>query len=171
MLSAMVSTAQSRKINYHPCFLIDSVDTRLAFIRQNAGRIFLDSFDCKEILLDSIAAKFVRTRDIKYLEALTAIRQNPNARADGLFTDVIRRFVEDDFTGFIDQLYRGKGKFLPLQNELIAALNMIVDGRPLKQKYIGLLNVEIERAKDSRDKYREIYLEKLKQKIEGEQYH
>lgn len=166
-----VSAAQSRKINYHPCFLKDSVDSRLVFIRQNAGRIFIDSFDCKDDLLDSIAVKFTITKNVKYLDVLTSIRQNPYAHADGLFTDVVKIFIEDDFTGFVEKLYQGGGRFLPLQNELIAAMNMIVNGRPLKQKYLGQLNAEIERVKDTKDKYRENYLEKLKQKIENEQYH
>ena len=171
LLSAVVSTAQSRKVNYHPCFLKDSVDTRLTFIRQNAGRVFIDSFDCKDALLDSIASCFIRTKEVKYLDVLTAIGQNPSAKVDGLFTDVVKLFAEDDFIGFVNQLYQAKGKYLPLQNELIAAMNMIVNGRPLKQKYMGLLNVEIERTKDTNDKYRQGYLEKLKSKIEGEQYH
>ncbi len=171
LLFVMISTAQSRKVNYHPCFLTDSVDSKLTFIKQNAGRIFIDSFDCKETLLDSIAIRFVRTKELKYLDALTAIQQNPYAKADGLFTDVVRLLVEDDFSGFVNQLYQGRGRYLPLQNELIAAMNMIVNGRPLKQKYMGQLNVDIETAKDSNDKYRLSYLEKLKQKIEGEQYH
>lgn len=164
------ASAQSKKVNYHPCFLLDSIDKRLPFISQYAGRIFIDSFDCKEALLDSIAVRFEQTKDTKYLNALASIRQNPYSKADELFTDVIKHLVENDFLGFVDKLYLAKGGLLPLQNELIATLNTIINGRPLKQKYMGLLNVEIERAKDSKDKYREQYLEKLKLKIDEEKY-
>ncbi len=172
LLSASVATqAQSKKVNYHPCFLMDSVDKHLSFIGQSAGRIFIDSFDCREALLDSIAAGYERTKDAKYLNTLASIRQNPYAKADELYTDVIKKLVESDFMDFVDKLYLAKGGLLPLQNELIATMNTIIDGRPFKQKYIGLLNVEIERAKDSNDKYRVLYLEKLKLKINEEKYH
>ena len=170
MIVVSATQAQGRKVNYHPCFLLDSIEQRLAFIKQNASRIFTDSADCKETLLDSVAIGYIRTKDVKYLDALAAIRQNPAAKADGLFTDVITLIVKDDFIGFADQLYRSKGRLLPLQNELIGAMNMIVDGRPFKQRYMGQLNVEIERTKDSKDKYRQAYFEKLKQKIEEEKY-
>lgn len=170
MIAVSATQAQSRKVNYHPCFLLDSVDQRLAFIKQNAARVFTDSADCKETLLDSITGKYVLTKDFKYLDALAVIRQNPAAKADGLFTDVITLIVKDDFIGFADQLYRSKGRLLPLQNELIGAMNIIVDGRPFKQKYMGLLNVEIERTKGDNDKYRLAYLEKLKLKINEEKY-
>ena len=162
--------AQTRKVNYHPCFLLDSVEQRLAFIKLNSGRIFVDTFDCKEALLDSIANGFIRTKDTKYLDALTAIGQNPNAKVQGLYTDILKRFVENDFTGFIDELYLARGRYVYLQNEMIGALNIIIDGRPFKRKYLGLLNVEIGKASDSKDKNRELFLEKLKQKIEEEKY-
>jgi hypothetical protein len=165
------ASAQSKKINYHPCFLKDSIDNRLTFIAQYAGRIFIDSFDCKEALLDSIAVGYERTKDVKYLNTLASIRQNPYAKADELYTDVIRQLIESDFMDFVDKLYLARGGLLPLQNELISTMNVIINGRPFKQKYMGLLNVEIERAKDSKDKYREQYLEKLKLKIDEEKYH
>ena len=47
---------------------------------------------------------------------------------------------------------------------------MIIDGKPLKQKYTGRLNAEIERAKASHDENMEEFLEKLKMRIEGDQY-
>lgn len=164
------ASSQTRKANYHPCFLMDSIDKNLAFIRLNAPRIFIDSFDCRQDLLDSIGIKYLQTRKPLYLDALAAIRQNPAAKVEELYTDVITRFMQDDFGGFIDQLYTAKGKYLSLEKELIAAMNMIVDGRPLKKKYMGQLNVEIEKAKDKKDKYKQAYLEKLKLKIEEEKY-
>jgi hypothetical protein len=162
------TAAQAQKPVYHPCFLMDSVDKHLDFIRINAARIFVDSFDCRQTLLDSIAIKYVRTKNDKYLDVLSAVKQNPRAKVDELYTDIIKRLIEDDFSGFINQLYIGRGKYLPLEKELITTLNMIVDSRPLRQKYMGRLNVEIEKAKDAKDKYRQLYLEKLKLKIEEE---
>ena len=162
--------AQTRRINYHPCFLLDSVEQRLAFIKVNAGRIFVDTFDCKESLLDSIANGFIRSGETKYLDVLSVIGQNPNAKVEGLYTDILKRFVENDFTGFVDKLYLARGRYMYLQNEMIATLNIIIDGRPFKRKYLGLLNVEISKAQDSKDKNRQLFLEKLKQKIEEEKY-
>ena len=171
LLTLCVNTqAQTRKVIYHPCFLMDSVDKHLDFIVKNAARVFVDSFDCRQTLLDSIAIRYVETRDTKYLYALSNIRTIANLKVENLYTDIVKRFIENDFAGFIDQLYVAKGKLLPLQNELIAAMNMIINGRPLKQKYMGLLNVEIEKAKDSKDKYKQYYLEKLKLKIEEEKF-
>lgn len=170
LLSAIESGAQ-KKTDYYPCFLKDSVKGRLVFIRQNAARIFTDTADCKDILLDSIAAGFINSKDIKYLDALTVISQNTYAKTDGLFTDAVNMLAKDDFTGFVEQLYLARGRLLPLQNELIAALNMIVNGKPLKQKYMLQLTTDIEKAKGSKDKYRESFLEKLKLKIAEEQYH
>ena len=164
------ASAQSKKAIYHPCFLLDSVDKHLDFIRQNASRIFTDTVDCKQTLLDSIAQRYTGTKNSKYLEALSAIRQNPNAKVEDLYTDIVKRFIEKDFEGFLDQLYLAKGRLLPLQNELIGAMNMIVDGRPLKQKYMGNLDALIEKAKEEKDKFKEYYLEKLKVKIEEEKY-
>jgi hypothetical protein len=168
---SVLAPAQSKKINYQPCFLKDSVEKRLAFIVPNAGRIFVDSFECREALLDSIASCYERTKDTKYLMALAYIRQNPRANAGELYTDIIKHLVEYDFMNFVDQLYLTKGALLSLQNELIATMNIIIDGRPFKQKYMGRLSVEIEQAKDANDKNREQFLEKLKLKINEEQYH
>jgi hypothetical protein len=162
--------AQSKKPVYHPCFLLDSVEQRLDFIKANASRIFVDTFDCKETLLDSISVLYVRSKDKKYLDALAAIRQNPYAKVEGLYIDVIKKFVEDDFSGFLNQLYLAKGKYAPLERELIATMNMIMNGRPYKQKYMGLLGVEISKAQQAKDNYRAYYLQKLKTKIEDEKY-
>ena len=170
LLSASASVAQGNRVSYNPCFLKDSIGSQMAFIRLNAARIFIDTADCKDVLLDSIAVRYTRTKEVRYLVALSTIRQNAFAKTDGLFTDAIKLIADADFAGFIDELYMAKGRFLPLQDELIAAMNMILNGRPLKQKYMGQLNIEIQRAKDSADKNRETYLEKLKQKIDAEQY-
>ncbi len=164
------TSAQTRKAVYRPCLLLDSVEKRLDYIRMNASRVFTDTADCKQTLLDTIARRYISTKENKYLDALAGIRQNPNAKVEELYTDIIKRFVEDDFTGFIGKIYQAGGKYLPLEKELIATLNMIVDSRPLKQKYMGLLNVEIGKAKDTKDKYRQYYLEKLKLRIEEEKY-
>lgn len=171
MIFVKDSNAQAKKIIYHPCFLMDSVDKHLDFIQRNAHRIFADTFDCRQALLDSIALKYIKTNQTKYLDLLSAIRQNPNAKVEDLYTDVLKRFIEYDFTGLISQFYLGRGKYQPLEKEMIATMNMIVDGRPFKQKYMGLLNVEIEKAKDKKDKYKQNYLEKLKVKIEEEKMH
>ncbi|MDB5282141.1 MAG: hypothetical protein JWO06_1216 [Bacteroidota bacterium] len=170
LMLAINTQSQNRKVVYHPCFLMDSVDKRLDFIVKNAPRIFVDSFDCRQTLMDSIAIRYVDTKDTKYLNALAAIRQNPLAKVENLYTDIIKRFVENDFAGFVEQLYAAKGKLLPLQNELISGMNMIIDGKLLKQKYMGLLNVEIAKAKDANDKLKFSYFEKLKLKIEEEKF-
>jgi|GEM_PF-2962221 hypothetical protein len=170
LLSVTVLYAQNGMVNYSPCFLKDSVDKKLPFIRQNAAMIFTETADCKDLLLDSIAMMFARTRDIRYISVLTIIHKNPLAKTNGLFTDAVMLLAEYDFTWFINQLYLGKGKYQLLQNELIAAMNMIIDGKPLKQKYTGRLNAEIERAKASHDENMEEFLEKLKMRIEGDQY-
>jgi hypothetical protein len=162
--------AQSKKPVYHPCFLIDSVDAKMNVIRINAAKIFNDTFDCRQTLMDSIASRYLATKDNKYLDLLTTIRQNPLAHVDNLYPDVIKRFVENDFGEFINRLYLGKGKYAVLEKELIGVLNMIVNARPLKQKYMGLLNVEIDKAKDDKDKLRQAYFEKLKLRIEEEKY-
>jgi hypothetical protein len=163
-------SAQATKPNYLPCFLMDSVDARLDFIQRHASRIFVDSFDCRQTLIDSIGSRFLATKNNKYLDALSAIRQNPLAHTDNLYTDLVKRFVDNDFAGFIGRLYLGKGKYLPLEKELIGTLNMIVNGRPYKQKYMGLLNVEIGKARDAHDASRQSYLQKLKIRIEEEKY-
>lgn len=165
-----ISISAQGKIFYHSCALKDSVDKHMEFIRLNASRIFADTSDCKQALLDSIAAGFMKTKNAKYLNELSAIRQNPKAQVDEYFTDLMKHLVDNDFEELLNQLYLSKGRLVPLENELINALNMIVEGRPLKQKYMGRLNVEIAKAKDSSDKLRESYLEKFKLKIEEEKY-
>ncbi len=169
LLAALNSYCQTKPV-YHSCFLMDSVEKRLDFIRLNASRIFTDSVDCKQTLLDSIAVHYLQSKDKKYLDALSSIRQNPNAKVENNYTDIIKRFIENDFSGFIKQIYLAKGKYYVLEKELIGTMNMIVDGRPYKQKYMGLLNVEISIAKDKKDTYYQSFLEKLKVKIEEEKY-
>ena len=162
--------AQTKKVIYHPCFLMDSVDKHLDFIVKNAPRVFIDTFDCRQTLLDSIAIRYVQTGDTKYLYDLSSIRVTANLKVDNLYTDIIKRFAEHDLPDFLNQLYVAKGKLIPLQNELISTMNMIINGRPLKQKYMGQMNVEIEKARDGKDKYKLYYLEKLKVKIEEEKF-
>ena len=149
---------------------MDSVDAKLSFIQLNASRIFTDTVECKQNVLDNIAALYIRTKDKRYLNALSAIRQNPNAKVDELYTDIINHFAENDFAGFINEIYLAKGKYFALEKELITTMNMIVGTKPLKQKYLGLLNVEIGKAKDKKDSYKTYFLEKLKTKIEDEKY-
>jgi hypothetical protein len=168
---SLPSFSQSRRPVYNPCLLKDSVDKHLEFIKLNVSRIFIDTFDCRQSLFDSIGSRYIRTGDKKYLDALTYLRTSgASKKVEDLYTEVIRKFIQSDFTGFLNELYAAKGKYLPLQKELIAAMNMIVDGRPYKQKYMGLLNVEINKAKDNKDTPRSYYLEKLKTNIEEEKY-
>lgn len=162
--------AQGTKAVYHPCFLLDSVDKRLDFIKANASKVFVDTFDCKETLLDSISILYMRSGNKKYLDALTGILQNPNAKVEGLYIDVIKRFLQNDFAGFINELYTARGKYQLLEKELIGAMNMIVDGKPYKQKYMGQLNLLISMAKDKKDTAKLYYLEKLKTRIEEDKY-
>jgi hypothetical protein len=170
LVSSLCSFSQKAKPVYHPCFLMDSVDAKLSFIQLNASRIFTDTVECKQNVLDNIAALYIKTKDKKYLNALSAIRQNPNAKVDELYTDIINHFAENDFAGFINEIYLAKGKYFALEKELITTMNMIVGTKPLKQKYLGLLNVEIGKAKDKKDSYKTYFLEKLKTKIEDEKY-
>lgn len=149
---------------------MDSIDKNLTFIQQNAQRVFADTFDCRQVLLDSIAIHYTRTKDRKYLDALNSIRNNGADKVENLYTDIIKRFAEKDFSGFVNELYLGKGKYLALEKELIATMNMMIDGRLYKQKFIGLLHVQIAKAKDNKDKYKLYYLEKLKIKIEEDKY-
>lgn len=171
LLSVTLVSAQAKKTVYHPCFLLDSVDKHLVFIQQNTYRIFQDTFDCRQSLLDSIAVKYLRSKDKKYLDALSNIRNYGGERVENLYTDIMKRMAEKDFTGFINDLYLAKGKYASLEKELIATMNMMIDGRPYKQKYMGILNVQITKATDAKDKYKLYYLEKLKTKIEEEKYH
>jgi hypothetical protein len=166
LLTIGFAQAQTKPV-YHPCFLMDSVEKNLDFIRLNASRIFIDSFDCKQKLFDSIAEGYVRSKDKKYLDALSYMRtSSASEKVENLYTDVIRRLVQSDFTDFLDKLYLAKGKYLALEKELVVTMNMIIDGRPYKQKYMGLLNVEISKANDKKDTYKASYLTKLKTKIE-----
>ncbi len=162
--------AQAHKTVYYPCFLMDSIDKHLLFIQQNAQRIFIDSFECRQILLDSIAVKYLRQKDKKYLDALSAIRTNGGEKVENLYTDIVKRIAEKNFSGFINDLYLSKGKYAPLEKELIATMNMVIEGRPYKQKYMGILNVQLTKATEAKDKYKLYYLEKLKTKIEEEKY-
>lgn len=164
------SFSQTKKSVYHPCFLMDSVEKNLPFIQQHISRVFADTFDCRQTLLDNIAIEYSRTRDNKYLDALSLIRQNPKVKVQDFYTDIIKRFVETDFSGFLNQFYLARGKYQPLENELINTMNMMIGGRPYKQKYIGLLNVEISKSADSKDKYKGYYLKKLKTKIEEDKH-
>jgi hypothetical protein len=169
--SFLITSAQSKRLVYNPCVLKDSVDKHLEFIKLNASGVFNDTFECRQALFDSIAARYISSGNKKYLDALTYIRNSSAAaKVEDLYTEVIRKLVQADFSGFLNQLYTAKGKYFPLEKELIAAMNMIVEGRPYKQKYMGLLNVEISKAKDSKDAPRSYYLEKLKSNIEAEKY-
>ena len=163
-------SAQQRVANYSPCFLADNVDKQLVFIQQYAWKIFTDTASCKGALLDTLATRFITTKDSRYLQTLSVIRQNKYAHVDEFYTDIVSRFIQDDFPGFLQQLYIAHGKMTALETEMIAALNMIVNGRTMKQKYMGLLNVEIGKAKDAKDVYKTSYLEKLKTRIETEKY-
>ncbi|HLP18804.1 MAG TPA: hypothetical protein VK174_00810 [Chitinophagales bacterium] len=163
---ASAAFSQKAKPVYHPCFLTDSVDARLVFIQQNAARIFTDTIDCKENLLDKIADLYIKTKDKKYLGALSAIRQNPAAKVEELYTDIVKRLIEDDFSNLLNEFYLAKGRYAPLEKELVTTLNMILGAKPLKQKYLPLLKIEIEKAKDKKDSYKTYYLEKLKTRIE-----
>ena len=150
---------------------MDSVDKHIEFIKLNASRIFIDTFDCRQSLFDSIASRYVITRDKKYLDVFTYLgSSSASSKVEGLYTEVIRKFIQTDFSGFVNQLYTAKGRYLTLEKEFVAAMNMIVDGRPYKQKYMGLLNVEISKAKDNKDTPRSYYLEKLKTKIDEDKY-
>lgn len=164
--------AQTRKPVYNPCFLLDSIDRRLEFIKLNAFRIFADSFDCRQTLMDSIGSRYLATKSTRYLDFLAALHQNPAAteKVANLYPDLLKRFSEDDFPGFVNQLYLARGRYAALEKELIAVMNMIVNDRPYKLKYLGLLNVEIGKAKDAGNKPKQAYLEKLKLRIEEEKY-
>jgi hypothetical protein len=171
LLCLATAYAQSVKPGYNPCLLSDSVEPRLDFIRLNAVRIFGDTADCKQRLFDSIGANYIRTKDKKFLDVLSCLRTSSAAnKVENLYTDVIRKFVQSDFSDFLLQLYNARGKYLALENELAITMNMIIDGRPYKQKYMGLMNVEISKAKDTKNSGYAAYLEKLKLKIEEDRH-
>lgn len=162
--------AQKAKPVYDPCLLADSARTKAEYIKLNAARIFTDTAECKGRLLDSIAIAYWDSSDIKMLEVLSSIRLNPNAKAEMYFTEIVTRFIQADFEKFAEDLYNSKGRCTGIEKELIGAMNMIYNEKPLKNKYLGRLNVLIEKAKDKKDKYRTDYFTKLKYKIENEQY-
>jgi hypothetical protein len=170
LFSSIVSFSQKAKPVYHPCFLMDSVEARLSFIQMNAARIFTDTVECKQEILDRIAALYVQSKDKKYLGALSGIRQNPNAKVEEFYTDIVKRLAENDFAGLINEIYLAKGKYFALEKELVITMNMIVGAQPLKKKYMGLLNVELEKAKETKDPYKLYFLQKLKTKIEEDRH-
>jgi hypothetical protein len=163
-------SAQHVKPAYDACLLKDSVFLKADFIKLNAARIFTDSAECKGVLLDSIAVAYWDSSNLKMLELLSAIRVNPVAKAEMYFTEIVSRFVNKDFEKLLADLYNSKGRATGIEKELISVMNMIIDEKPLKNKYLGRMNVQIEKAKDKKDKYKTDYLTKLKYKIENEQY-
>lgn len=164
------AVAQSKKPVYHPCFLMDSVEVKLPFIQQNAYRIFADTFDCRQMLLDNIGNLYLKTGDKKYLTSLETIHQRAGEKVENFYTDIIKRFCEKDFTAFAHELLLARGQYYNLERELIATMNMLVDGRSLKLKYMGALNVQIDKARDKNDKGSLLFWEKLKKRIEDEKY-
>jgi len=153
---------------YHPCFLMDSVDKHLDFVRVNAARVFIDTFECKDNLLKKITQRYIDTKDIRFLSTLSSIRQSQQAKVEEYYTELMQMLVATDFAGLLNQLYLARGKFYPLEKELIAAMNMMVDGRLLKVKYYGLLNLEIEKANAAKDSTKAAWLNKLKLRIDNE---
>ena len=149
---------------------MDSVERKLPFIQQYSYRIFIDSFDCKQDLLDSIGLKYLQTKNGKYLTALEIIHQKAGEKVEDLFTNIMQRFCEHDFTGLVQDLAVAKGAYYNLERELVATMNMIVDGRPLKQKYMGVLNVQITKAHEKKDYGAIYYWEKIKKRIDEEKY-
>ncbi len=171
LLFATTVFGQAKKPVYHPCFLMDSVEAHLPFIQQNAYRIFLDdTLGCRQMLLDNIGVLYVKTGDKKYLTTLEVIHQRASDKVENFYTDIIKRFCEKDFTAFARELYLARGQYYNLERELIATMNMLVDGRSLKLKYMGALNVQIDKARDKKDYNATSFWEKLKKKIEDEKY-
>jgi hypothetical protein len=170
LLTALrLATAQSAKPVYNPCLLMDSVEKHLDFIRLNASRIFSDTADCKQNLFDSLAVGYLQSNNKKYLDVLAYLRNSTAAdKVENLYTDVIRILVQHHFSGFLQQLYMAKGKYASLEKELISTMNMIIDGRPYKQQYIGLLNIEISKAAEKKESAKTAYLQKLKSRIEAD---
>ncbi len=162
--------SQPSKPVYHPCFLMDSVEKNLTFILSHLPKIFVDTFECRQALLENIAAEYNKTKDKKFLDALTRVRQFPNTEVEGFYPDIIKRLIESDFSGFLNQLYTAQGKYLLLEKELIATMNMIIGGKLYKQRWLDMLNLEIEKAVQAKNKAKEVYLQKLKTKIEEEKY-
>ena len=160
--------SQKTKTNYSACFLADSVEIKLTFIQQNALRIFKDTSDCKQNVLDNIGALYVQTGDKKYLAALENIHQRAGEKVENLYTDIIKRFCEKDFIAFASDLFLAKGQYFNLEKELIETMNMIVGTQPLKQKYLGVLNAQIEKVREEKDNSAIVYWEKLKKRIEND---
>lgn len=163
------AVAQKNKPIYQPCLLADSAGQRLAFIQTYAYRIFSDTAECKQTLLDSIGALYITTNDKKYLTALETIHQRAAKGVEGLYTDLIKRFCEKDFAGFCHALYAAEGKYRHLEDELVETMNMIVGSQQYKQKYLGQLNVQVLSAKEKNDSRSKTFWEKLKQRIETDQ--
>lgn len=147
---------------------MDSVEEKLPFVQQNALKIFNDTFDCRQALLDSIGSKYLQTRDKKYLGALETIHQRAGDKAENFYTDIIKRFCEKDFIAFANDLFLAKGLYFSLENELVTTMNMIVGSRPLKDKYGGLLKIQIEKVRDKKDNSAIVFWEKLKKRIDND---
>lgn len=168
LLAAPVMAQKSKPV-YQPCLLADSAAARLAFIQTYAYRIFNDTAECKQILLDSIGSLYNNTADKKYLTALETIHERAAKGVEGLYTDLIKRFCEKDFAGFGRALFAAGGGYRHLEDELIETMNMIVGSQQYKQKYIGQLNVQVLLAKEKNDSRAQAFWEKLKQRIETDQ--
>ena len=169
LLLTVCLPAQSKTL-FYSCRLVDSVESKLIFIQNNSSKIFTDTAECKQAILNHVVSLYISTKNKKYLNALTAIRLNPAAKVSDLYADVIIRLVQNDFTDFIQKLYLGKGKYAILEKELIFAMNMIVGNQPLKQKYFGTLNESIKKAAENKKTDELAYLKKLKVKIESEKH-
>lgn len=169
-LMCVTVTVAAQTATYHPCFLMDSTDKHLTFIQQNVKKVFNDTMDCRQQLLTNVAKLYNETKNKKYLDALLNIRAVGGDLVSGLYPDAVLVIAQNSFGSFLSDLYMARGKYYSLEKELIVCMNMIVEGRPLRQKYMGLLNVEISKAKDKKDTYKTAYLEKLKTKIEEEKY-
>lgn len=171
LVCAQFLDAQNKSAAYNSCLLKDSIDKHLETIRLSPARVFTDSAQCKRELLDSIANKFLTTSDKKYLGVLTSIAQNSKSKIEGEFQDVMKMLVDGSFSKLLDAFYTGRGGYAALEKEVVLLMNTIVGGRPYKQQYLGLLNVEIEKAKDKDDRNKELYLVRFKQRIEDDKFH
>ncbi|MCS6935494.1 MAG: hypothetical protein NZM35_10155 [Chitinophagales bacterium] len=166
LLCAVVLHSSAQTSHPHPCSLTDSIQKHLPYIRQQVKRVFHDTINCRQVLLLRIAELYSANRDAKYLDALQYIRVTGDDLVSDLYPDVILAVLQRQFSGFLHDLYAGKGRYYALEKELVICLNMIVEGRPLKQKYLGLFNVEIGKAKDKKDAAKAAYLTKLKTRVE-----
>lgn len=169
--SGQLSHAQTKsKVSYDACILKDSIDKNLIFIQQNVSRIFTDTAECKQVLFDSVCARYLATQHKKYLDAFVNLRTVGADKVKDYYTDVIKQISEANFSGFIHELYLGRGRYMTLEKELVSTMNMIVDGRLLKTRYLGLINVEISKANDVKDQAKVAFLLKLKSRIELDKY-